>query len=263
MLNKLCNFIENPQRHGTQRLHFASLVVLQSSSSTLYTGPTAQISTSTWSDSLNTRILYPVSIIQTFLPLLISESTSALVSSRTTLVVVTPSNVSSINTPHHAPESVTTAALTSYISTLRAELPSSLSLTHIRLGSILDTSDPTNRLQLALSRARYFRGSSPPSSSSSSPSRNAAAKCSLHGNSSNIRALNHSVFDAIEGRTSGTVFVGRGAYTYAMIGALAPSSFIGWMMGFGRNSHTWSSESKREDQEISSLWEKVGGYRLG
>ena len=235
MIEKLSDLLHHPHRHGTDRLHLASLVLIESLPSTMEISSISDISSSSWSDALNSRILYPISLTQAFLPLLLSESVAEDIQQPTTLVVVTPSNISSINAPHHAKESVTMAALTSYISTLRAELPRSIEVTHIRLGSITTQSAPSSRLDVALARVKRFAPTASSSPKSTSPSRNSPKLDEFSTLTSGLHKLHHGVFDAVVGRTHGTVFLGRGALLYAMIGAFIPSTFVGRMMGFHRN----------------------------
>jgi hypothetical protein len=44
-----------------------------------------------------------------------------------------------------------------------------------------------------------------------------------------VRELHNAVFDAVVGRTPGTVWVGRGAWTYDMAGQYIPAGIIGWL----------------------------------
>ena len=247
MIEKLSDLLHSPHRHGTDRLHLASLVLVESLPSTMEISPISDISSSSWSDALNSRILYPISLTQAFLPLLLSESVAEDIQQPTTLVVVTPSNISSINAPHYARESVTMAALTSYISTLRAELPRSIKVTHIRLGSLTTQSAPSTRLDVALARVKRFAPtvSSPPKSIS--PSRNSPKLDESSIVSSGLHKLHHGIFDAVVGRTHGTVFLGRGALLYAMIGTFIPSTFVGQMMGCRRNFARVERQSPSQD----------------
>ena len=277
MLEKLSNFLLNPQRHGTQRLHFSSLVILESYPSNLPTGPTTALSTSTWSDALNTHVLYPISLTQAFLPLLISESKYSpplkLFSKMdptmppSTLVLVTPSNTSAIHAPHHAPETTTTIALTSYFNTLRHELPASLPFTHIHLGSLSAVSAIADRLHVAMARiSRYQSSSSSPSSNSSSSSRDVVSEARIQAQSSltrspALREFHNGIFDAIVGKRSGSVYLGRGARTYAFIGCWAPPGLVGWMMGFKPTDSVDLTRAHRriskEDTTGSEEYERV------
>lgn len=74
---------------------------------------------------------------------------------------------------------------------------------------------------------------------------------------SSPRELHNTVFDAIirgKGR-GGTVFVGRGAWTYDLIGRWVPGGVVGWMMGSKRSSGFGSGDVK--PSEGSQEWEKV------
>lgn len=50
---------------------------------------------------------------------------------------------------------------------------------------------------------------------------------------SSLRELHNCVFDVVVGREGGggTVFVGRGAWTYAFVGKWVPGGLVGWMVG--------------------------------
>ena len=279
MLDKLSEFLKNPQRHGTKQLHFASLVLLDAYPSTHPTGQITHLSPSTWSDVLNTHILYPITLAQAFLPLLISESMSpppvrTYLSdadpniSPTTLIIITPTNIPSLHPPLHAPESLTTAALTSFANTLRSELPASLSLTHVRLGSFTPLSTPFNRLNTALTRLDRFRSSSASSSgksSSSSPPRTSSnprsTTTSPNKGPSGLRELHNGIFDAVVGRRTGTMFLGRGARTYTYVGQGVPSGLVASMLGYRQTGgeRSLGVEWSRSDDLISRSmeWEKV------
>ena len=285
MLEKLGDFLHNPQRHGTKRLHFASLVLLDAYPSTHPTGQIMNFPASAWSDILNTHILYPVSLAHAFLPLLASESRSNTppntfsltpdpTSPPTTLVIVTPSNLPSLNPPLHAPESLTTAALTSYVNTLRAELPTSLPLTHIRLGSFNPLSLPHNRLLTqALARLGHLRSSSDSSSgksSTSSPHRRVTSQSKQQALASStaysgVKELHNGILDAVVGRRTGTVFLGRGARTYAYVGAWVPSGLVARMMGYGKLHRDGGFGDERgEDYVYRSVeWERIEGSPTG
>ena len=288
MLDKLRDFLQNPQRHGTKRLHFASLILVNPYPSTHPSGQVTDLSPSVWSDILNTHILYPISLAHSFLPLLISESkthipptaTSTLWTSNadivppTTLLVITSSSLPSLNPPLHAPESLTTAALTSYLTTLRTELPLSISLSHIRLGAFTPFTTPFSNVNTALARLKRLRSSSASSSeksSSSPPTRRVGAAAvypqasttSSHPStsSSTLRELHNGVFDTIVGRRSGTIFLGRGARTYAYVGTFVPNQLVAWMMGHRQETggrRLGGDESDGEEWIARSLeWERV------
>jgi len=49
------------------------------------------------------------------------------------------------------------------------------------------------------------------------------------------------VFDAVVGRSTGTVWVGRGAWTYEMIGRCIPAGVVGWL---------WERKQKRSEGQL-------------
>ena len=257
MLDAFSSYLENPQRHGTTELHLASLVVSDADASSYPTGAIKVMSSSLWLDSINSHVLYPISLIHTFLPLLAPEKPrrSGLSERDSSVVLITQSNTPSIDLPLHATESLSCAALTSYIQTLQAELPLHCHAVHIRLGAFpYDGKQPLAR---TIRSGRFVNVHSSPASVS------ARRKRELH----------LAAFDAITGRSQGTVFVGPGARTYALLGALAPRSLVLWMTGVrgenglldGRRLGDWWPRSQSEDgssSESDSIgrsieWERV------
>lgn len=70
-----------------------------------------------------------------------------------------------------------------------------------------------------------------------------------------LRELHNGVFDAIvrgKGR-NGTVFVGRGAWSYDLVGRWVPDGIVGWMI----KSNGVETTEKEGSVESSIEWEKV------
>ena len=78
-----------------------------------------------------------------------------------------------------------------------------------------------------------------------------AAKNSIAGpeKGSNLRELHNAVFDVMEGRGGGTVCVGRGARTYALVGTWVPRGLVNWMMGLRKVERQEGSESSPSGSE--------------
>ena len=73
-----------------------------------------------------------------------------------------------------------------------------------------------------------------------------------------LRELHNGVFDAMvrgKGR-NGTIFVGRGARSYDLVGKWVPDGIVGWMMG---DTKTNGGETMEKDGPVegSAEWEKV------
>ena len=226
MIDKMKDFFKHPHRNGTPHLRLASLILLDSYPSTHLTGPISSLSTPLWFDTLSAHVLYPIALTTTFLPLLLSPPTISTTASPATILLLTSCTIPALHPANHAPESLSTTGVTSFLTTLRTELPSSIKTTHIRLGSLY-SSQPLSlslaaREELALIRTTR---PTPSSSSSQSPSRPAWSPRTTRV----LRELHNEIFDAVTGRTSGTIFVGRGARTYALVGAWAPAGLIGWL----------------------------------
>jgi hypothetical protein len=211
------------------------------------TSPIATIPPSNFADLFNTHLLHPILTIQSFLPLLTAPRAgpeSASSSSRAPKVLVfTPSIISSINPPFHAPEATVCSALGAFTDVLAAELrPLAIPVTHVQLGTF-DFSGfapgggggpargllpaPTEPLAWPESaRAAYGRNFSVQASSAISAGRIRG----LRGSS--LRDLHAAVFDVLDGsNASGVVRVGLGADLYGFVGRWAPRGLVAWMMG--------------------------------
>jgi NAD(P)-dependent dehydrogenase (short-subunit alcohol dehydrogenase family) len=254
MLDNFSAYLANPQRHGTSQLHLASLVIAEADALAHPIGAVKTIPASLWLDSINSHVIYPISLIHTFLPLLTSANRTIENSQDTetvdsTVVIITQSNTSSLELPGHACESLSTAALSSYTRTLQAELPSSCRAVHIRLGAI------------DFEGAR--RDSKIPSPSLIRSSRRVAGQSlpSMHL-ARQTRELHLAAFDAIAGQSRDTVFVGPGARTYAVMGALAPRNLILWMVGErsgkGVLHKSWASLRRSSRSDGSSSESEIG-----
>ena len=303
MLSKLSTLLTNPRRHGTRQLHLASLILLDDPRAHA-TGAIASLPAATWSDALNTHVLYPIALVHAFMPLLLTSAQSppALPPPLgnqepppppfppTTLVLCTSGIAPAIHPPLHAPESLAAAALGSFLTTLRAEAPAALRITHLRIGA-----QPAPSLLSPATPSKALTRLTPSTSDSSSASDTSPARGTTSGRRAApgkldrrqqvaLRRLHEGVFDAVAGRSAGTAFVGRGARTYAFVGAWAPRGLVRWMLGAGggdgrfgaaqgaaqgvrltevpegggRDAEERSSESEG-DRGGSVEWEKVEG----
>ncbi|MCJ1397034.1 hypothetical protein MMC11_000226 [Xylographa trunciseda] len=263
-LDKFSANLAHPPRHGTSSthtLHLASFIFLPSYPSTHPTGAITTLTPSQWSDTLNTHLIYPLGLLHAFLPLLLPQpqSDSQPPNPRPpTLLLLSRSLPTSLHLPDHAPESLTSTALTSYIRTLRAETPSSnLTITTLKLGD-LSLSNPS-RKKLALYRSQRYDSSSsglrtPSPAEQASIEKERAAEA--RAQAIELRQLHNGVFDAVVGARTGTVFVGRGSWAYDFVGMWVPGGMVGWMLR--------RKESKRPGDEGpegtlagSAEWERV------
>lgn len=77
---------------------------------------------------------------------------------------------------------------------------------------------------------------------------------------SSLRELHNAVFDIItkgKGR-GGTVYAGRGAWTYDLVGRWIPGGVVGWMMGLkNRRRRGGFVNGDLQSAEASQDWEKV------
>ena len=204
---------------------------------------------STWSDTLNANVIAPFAIIKAFLPLLVSQKAS--------LLALTPSIVPSLKAASHAPQSVITASLDAHIATLRKEIShKDLNIVQLKLGSFdLGTSKSTERQMVAtanIARAEHPGWDTAARAKHLKEQLNKLRNDRVKGSS--LRELHNTVFDCVaRGRgKGGTVFVGRGAWTYDLVGKWLPGGVVGWMMGLkqGRRNNLRPTEGSQE-------WEKV------
>lgn len=159
------------------------------------------------------------------------------------MLVFTPSIISSINPPFHAPEATVCSALSAFTEVLTAELrPLDIPVTHMQLGTF-DFSGFVPSCALGPSSGRPQDTLVWPDGARHVYGRNYVAQTSsavsggrirgLRGSS--LRCLHHTVFDVIDGSITGDlVRVGLGATVYGFVGRWAPRSLVSWMMGVRR-----------------------------
>ncbi len=180
------------------------------------------------------------------------------------VLVFTPSIISAINPPFHAPEATVCSALAAFTEVLAAELrPLAIPVTHVQLGTfdisgftpvrsprglLPPASQPDASDTAAWSpgaRSAYGRNFSAQSSSAIAGAGRGKA---LRGSS--LRHLHCAVFDVIDGSvTSGTVRVGLGASVYGLVGRWLPRGAGAGMMGVRRVDElaAWTARASSED----------------
>lgn len=242
------------------------------------TSPIATIPPSSFADLFNTHLLHPILTIQAFLPLLTARLTVAGEKSPPKVLVFTPSIISSINPPFHAPEATVCSALSAFTDVLSGELrPLSIPVTHLELGTfdfagftpaalrlssavqpgLLPAPDPAETLAWP-EAARHAYGRNFVSSSASAIS--AGRIRGVRGSS--LRDLHNSVFDVIDGSdTRSVVRVGLGADLYGFVGKFVPRSLVEWIMGMRRvdelaawqSNHYLTPRSESQNGDRSSF----------
>ena len=231
------------------------------------TSPIATIPPSSFADLFNTHLLQPILTIQAFLPLLTSRLSP--IGERWVppkVLVFTPSIISSINPPFHAPEATVCSALSAFTEVLTAELrPLDISVTHMQLGTfdfsgfVPSSSASSARAPLTQHQGLISAGNPEdtlvwPDGARHAYGRNFVAQTSsaisggrIRGlKGSSLRQLHNAIFDVIDGSiTSATVRVGLGARMYGFVGRWAPRSLVAWMMGIRRVDElsTWKTSS--------------------
>ncbi|CAK7226773.1 hypothetical protein SCUCBS95973_006311 [Sporothrix curviconia] len=264
---------------GAKRSHLQLTGIILIPSLNYQTSPIATIPPANFADLFNTHLLHPILSIQAFLPLLtartalqpgdkqpsILEAAQSLnlasIGKKTPptppeektptppkVLVFTPSIISSVNPPFHAPESTVCSALTAFTEVLAAELrPLAIPVTHIQLGTFDFTGFAPAR---SVSAHRSISGRMPlPAAETlswSEPARHVygrnftAQSTSALGSGRAIRGvrgtsmndLHHAVFDVLDGsNTNAIVRVGLGADLYGFVGSFVPRGLVAWMMG--------------------------------
>lgn len=256
-ISKFTSYIATPQHPlphtAAHNLQLSSLILLPPLEPSA--APIATLSTSRWSDTLNVNVIAPFALLQAFLPLLVSQ--------KSTLLSLTSSIVPPLKAASHAPESVIAASMDAYIATLRKEISSQdLNIVQLKLGSFgFGTSMSAERQMVAT--AMFARADHPDWSAAARAQHMMEQRTKLAreiASGSSPRELHNTVFDAIvrgKGR-GGTVFVGRGAWTYDLIGRWVPGGVVGWMMGSKHGKRTSGIASgDLKSSEGSQEWEKV------
>ncbi|KAI1265018.1 DUF1776-domain-containing protein [Xylariaceae sp. FL1019] len=233
------------------------------------TSPIATIPPSNFANLFNTHLLHPILTIQSFLPLLTSRLTPAPVPHSTTtettptkapkVLVFTPSIISSINPPFHAPEATVCSALSAFTEVLTAELhPLGIPVTHLQLGTFDFTGFqrpfPIPSAETAQwpepARLAYARNYESQSISAIAAGRIRGLK------GSSLRDLHNAVFDVIDGsQTSSLIRVGLGAGLYGFVGRWAPRGVVAWMMGIRKvdqlSLYSWEGSFQGSSSEKS------------
>ena len=248
----------------SHRLCLKSVILIPSLN--YQTSPIATIPPSSFADLFNTHLLHPILSIQAFLPLLTARLGPG-EKAPPKVIVFTPSIISSINPPFHAPEATVCSALAAFTEVLTGELrPLSIPVTHIQLGTFdfagftpatttgasrngngghynggLLAAAPQNAETLTWPEpARHAYGRNFVNQSASAIS--AGRIRGLRGSS--LRSLHNAVFDVIDGsNTCPVVRVGLGASVYGFVGRWVPRGIVSWMMGIRKVDElsTWQS----------------------
>lgn len=242
---------------SSHTLHLASFIVLPSTAPA--TGLISNIHPLTWSETLNSQLIAPITMLHAFLPLLTTHKSS--------LLFLTPSIVPSLTPPLYGLENVAMAGMQALIKTLRKEVASKdVNVIQFRLGTFeYPGLAPTGRslvpmreyyggalrgeetLREETARARYAREDA-----------TANARNNIKGSS--LRELHFGVFDAIVGdRGRGaTIFVGKGSRAYDYISRFVPEKIIGWMTHSVRlPSMLGRDEDGGSNLSGSTEWEKL------
>ncbi|OAA81722.1 hypothetical protein LEL_01267 [Akanthomyces lecanii RCEF 1005] len=276
-IEKFAAYLQSPHAPGPHikpnQLTLRSVILIPSLH--YQTSPIATIPPSSFADLFNTHLLHPILTIQAFLPLLTSRLQpigEKWVPPK--VMVLTPSIISSINPPFHAPEATVCSALSAFTEVLTAELrPLDIPVTHMQLGTF-DFAGFVPARNLAIGQGQHTTGQPQetlvwPDGARHVYARNFVAQTSsaisgarIRGfKGSSLRRLHNSVFDVIDGSiTSDTVRIGLGSSVYGFVGRWAPRGLVSWLMGIRRVDQlsTWkaseegSSRTPSEDGDNAS-----------
>ncbi|KAK0632065.1 hypothetical protein B0T14DRAFT_503198 [Immersiella caudata] len=276
-IERFAQYLQNPQSAIPRgRKHHISLkAVILIPSLNYQTSPIATIPPSSFYDLFNTHLLQPILTIQAFLPLLTARLGPVEKFQPPKVMVFTPSIISSINPPFHAPEATVCSALSAFTEVLAAELrPLAIPVTHVQLGTFdfAGFTPSWNHRGEQNSGGGHFGLLPPPEGLDTNAwpdsARQAYAKNYLSQSSSaisngmirgmrgsSLRDLHNAVFDVIDGsNTSGVVRVGLGASVYGFVGRFVPRGLVAWMMGIRRVDElaTWQSSSYNSPRSSGS-----------
>ncbi|KAH7018524.1 uncharacterized protein B0I36DRAFT_336149 [Microdochium trichocladiopsis] len=261
-IERFAQYLQTPHAAvpGAKPNYLTLKAVLLIPSLTYQTSPIATIPPSSFADLFNTHLLHPILTIQSFLPLLTSrltppEKRKGGQPSTPKVLVFTPSIISSINPPFHAPEATVCSALSAFTEVLTAELrPLSIPVTQFQLGTFdfsgFTPSRSTPQIQGQLppaetlqwpEAARHTYGRNYVSQSASAIS--AGRVRGMRGSS--LRELHNTVFDVVDGSEHADVVrIGLGAGLYGFVGRWVPRGLVSWMMGIRRIDElsAWNDE---------------------
>ncbi|CAK4032003.1 Hypothetical predicted protein [Lecanosticta acicola] len=211
------------ERAEPHRMRLAGLILVPDTQSA--PAKVEDISSEEWSDALNAKVLNTIATTQLLLPIVIEHKARVL--------LLTPSMTPAIRPPTHAMESTVFGALQGFSTSLAAELKQEgVSVSHLKLGHI---DVPANR---------HRRNGMPAPRLKPTP----------------VRRLHDTVFDTlVTKRPRRTYYVGRGSFTYDVIGSILPPDFVAWMMGVGRKP-AMAKQASEEDMHGSAgslTWEKI------
>ena len=270
-IERFAMYLQSPQTPGPNvkpnLLTLKSVILIPSLH--YQTSPIATIPPSGFAELFNTHLLQPILTIQAFLPLLTSRLTP--IGEKwipPKVLVFTPSIISSINPPFHAPEATVCSALSAFTEVLTAELrPLNVPVTHVQMGTF-DLSGFVPTRGPAATQGLVTAGNPQdtliwPDGARHAYGRNFVAQtCSaisggrIRGlKGSSLRHLHNTVFDVMDGSiSSSTVRVGLGASVFGFVGRWAPRTLVSWLMGIRRVDElsTWKTSSyEGSSREIS------------
>lgn len=246
-------------RGCSYELTFAGLLVVPDV--TYPSGPLELISPELWSDALNAKILSTVTTIQAFMTVLREF--------RPPLLILTPTIISSLRPPFHTVESAVVGALEGFTASLKGELASvGVDVYQIKFGNF-DCSNVGDIQPLQRSigaelmswpsyaRTAHARNFLSQQDGLGPPSLLTALKGRRRGTS--LRKLNNAVFDTLAQRKvwRSTQRIGQGSILYPVVGALAPTRLITWMMGVKSGPSGDREERGSPISGDSAYWEKV------
>ncbi|KAI5954587.1 hypothetical protein KGF54_002362 [Candida jiufengensis] len=191
-------------------------------------GPIENIGVNTW-QKLNDRLL-------TYFKLFSSGLIQLIRTQNSNLLLINPTNISSLSVPYHAPETIFQNQLSHLFTTLTYELKQfNINVTQLKLGNINLTNQKLNsnsRIESIINTEVRSWTSEMKQLYSTSFSKDLYKSNSIKssgGKGTSVKELYHLIFDLIYGNNnSNVVYCGKGARFYNFITSFLPISWIGW-----------------------------------
>lgn len=195
-------------------------------------GPVESLRVETWSDLMYAKIMGPIILLSNGLLQLARDHQSR-------VILLTPSIMGELNAGFHAPQAIATNALSSLALCISRELkPQGVPFIHMKLGSFNTSRGRSHGNQAANAiRADILSWSDTVRRLYAKSYQSSSHLQVRTGSGSNIRVLHHSLYDALTEKNPRRVwYVGRGAYTYHLLGKFMPEFMMGFLLHPSRSA---------------------------
>lgn len=189
-------------------------------------GPVESIRIEMWNDTLYSKLLGPIFLLSNGLIDLVRNHKSR-------FVILSPTIMAALNPGFHAAEALTANALSSLALALHRELsPQGIPVVHLKLGSFDVSHGRSQERQIANAVRADVLGWSEKTREIYGRAYQASAYLQTgRAYGSNLRTLNHAVFDALTTPSPARLwYVGRGSLIYQLIASTFPESALSWLL---------------------------------